>query len=81
MGCKISKKESRKPTEPFARCLAFVKLETLRRASSVKNCIGTQGENLSGHRGLQAVVGKYDPEILTLESAVSIQNALSVIEE
>lgn len=47
----------------------------------VKNCIGTQGENLSGHRGLQAVVGKYDPEILTLESAVSIQNALSVVEE
>lgn len=33
MSCKISKKDSRKPIEPFAGCLAFVKLETLRHVS------------------------------------------------
>ena len=48
----------------------------------VKNRNGTQVESLSckGHGSLQAVGGKYYPEMLALESAISAQNAQSVVE-
>lgn len=45
----------------------------------MKNCTGMWVESLLGHGSLQAIGGKYYPEILTLESARGAQNAVSAV--